>query len=169
MAVEGIQEKIPLGADNVLLRGMTLRNTEEAYGIVVFTGHDTKVMRNSADAVYKFSKLEKMMNNSIVVVLALQLFLAVIGAIFGCSWLAEYAHETGEDAGNSPWAPYLPDGRPPGVAAFFRLVGTWVLIMTNMVPISLMVSLEMVKYAQSYFMEQDQGMYDTEEGTEMKA
>ena len=41
--------------------------------------------------------------------------------------------------------------------------------MTNMVPISLMVSLEVVKYAQCYFMEQDVQMYDREEQTEMKA
>lgn len=67
------------------------------------------------------------------------------------------------------WAPYLPEGKPPGASDAVRLVGTWVLIMTNMVPISLMVSLELVKYAQSYFMEQDHAMYDTEGGTEMKA
>ena len=146
-----------------------LRNTEWVYGIVVFTGHDTKVMRNSAPAIYKFSKLEKMMNTSIVVVLSLQFALAALGAGFGCSYLGYYARGTEEDDADSPWAPYLPEGEPPGVSDWVRLVGTWVLIMTNMVPISLMVSLELVKYAQSYFMEQDQGMYDTEGGTEMKA
>ena len=41
---------------------MSLRNTEYVYGISVFTGHDTKVMKNSASAVYKFSSLEKLTN-----------------------------------------------------------------------------------------------------------
>jgi phospholipid-transporting ATPase len=38
------EDEIPLGADNIILRGSTLRNTEFVYGIVIFTGHDTKIM-----------------------------------------------------------------------------------------------------------------------------
>jgi magnesium-transporting ATPase (P-type) len=37
---------------------MSLRNTDYIYGIVVFTGHETKVMMNSADAKYKKSRLD---------------------------------------------------------------------------------------------------------------
>ncbi len=32
-----------LSNDNMLLRGMSLRNTEEIIGIVVYTGHETKI------------------------------------------------------------------------------------------------------------------------------
>lgn len=38
------QEKISLNNDFQILRGMSLRNTESIYGVVIFTGHDTKVM-----------------------------------------------------------------------------------------------------------------------------
>ena len=34
---------IPLSNDNVVLRGMSLRNTEMIIGIVVYTGHETKI------------------------------------------------------------------------------------------------------------------------------
>ena len=34
---------IPLSNDNVALRGMSLRNTEEVTGVVVYTGHDSKI------------------------------------------------------------------------------------------------------------------------------
>lgn len=37
---------------------MSLRNTDYIYGMVVFTGHETKVMMNSADAKYKKSRLD---------------------------------------------------------------------------------------------------------------
>jgi magnesium-transporting ATPase (P-type) len=37
-------KKISLGADNMILRGCKLRNTEFVIGIAVFTGHDTKIM-----------------------------------------------------------------------------------------------------------------------------
>ena len=34
---------VPLSNDNVALRGMSLRNTENVTGIVVYTGHESKI------------------------------------------------------------------------------------------------------------------------------
>jgi magnesium-transporting ATPase (P-type) len=63
--------RISLGADNMVLRGSSLRNTEYVYGIAVFTGHDTKVMQNSAQAKMKFSRLDLMTNRCIFVIMIL--------------------------------------------------------------------------------------------------
>ena len=41
-----------------------------------------------------------------------------------------------------------------------KMMGTWMLIMTNCVPISLLVSLEIVKLWQGTFMSYDVLMYD---------
>ena len=49
------------------------------------------------------------------------------------------------------------------------MFGTWFLIFTNMVPISLIVSLEIVKFNQAIFMSYDVNMFDEENGIEMKA
>jgi phospholipid-transporting ATPase len=38
---------IPLDPNQLLLRGAQLRNTEWIYGLVIFTGHETKLMRNA--------------------------------------------------------------------------------------------------------------------------
>lgn len=51
-------KEIALEADNLCLRGSSLRNTEWIVGIAIFTGHDTKVMMNSAKSKPKFSKIE---------------------------------------------------------------------------------------------------------------
>ena len=40
--------------------------------------------------------------------------------------------------------------------------GTWILICTNFVPISLLVTLEMVKFFQGIFMQMDVSMYDSD-------
>ncbi len=36
---------VPLDRENVLLRGCVVRNTESVAGVVVYTGHETKVSR----------------------------------------------------------------------------------------------------------------------------
>lgn len=38
-----MSEQQPLSNDNVLLRGMSLRNTEFITGVALYTGNDTKI------------------------------------------------------------------------------------------------------------------------------
>ncbi len=52
-------EMIALDPEQLLLRGSSLRNTEFVYGVVVFTGHQTKIMMNSVSARPKRSQVEK--------------------------------------------------------------------------------------------------------------
>jgi magnesium-transporting ATPase (P-type) len=50
------QPAAALGPDQLLLRGAMLRNTSWIFGIVIYTGHDTKLMRNSTSAPLKVNK-----------------------------------------------------------------------------------------------------------------
>ena len=62
---------------------MSVKNTEYVIGVVVFSGHETKVMKNSEEAKFKFSKLDVVTNNTIKLVLTTQIVLAMIGGIAG--------------------------------------------------------------------------------------
>ena len=59
---DGNKKQVPLCNDNVALRGMSLRNTEYVVGVVVYTGHDSKIQMNSAGAVYKTSHVSRTTN-----------------------------------------------------------------------------------------------------------
>lgn len=74
---------ISLSADHLVLRGSRIRNTDFIFGVTIYQGHDTKIMQNSAQAKYKFSKLELRMNTTIIVTFCVQIVLALIGAITG--------------------------------------------------------------------------------------
>ena len=40
-----INRQISLKADHILLRGSQLRNTKWVYGLALYTGHETKLMK----------------------------------------------------------------------------------------------------------------------------
>lgn len=50
---------IPLSMDNMVLRGTRLKNTDYIYGIVVYTGKDTRLGRNLQKSDAKMSTLER--------------------------------------------------------------------------------------------------------------
>ena len=77
---------VPLGPDQMLLRGSSMRNTDFAYGLVVFTGHETKIMKNSVKSRAKFSKLELSTNNYIFMIVLLQFIISITGATFNTIW-----------------------------------------------------------------------------------
>ena len=81
--------RVSLGIDNLLLRGSKLKNTDCVYGITIYQGHDTKMMQNNTKAKYKFSKLEMLLNKSIMIILGLQIFFATIGSILGTAWTTD--------------------------------------------------------------------------------
>lgn len=53
---------VSLNAKNLVLRGARLKNCKWIYGLVVYTGQDTKIMKNSDEARTKSSKVERDMN-----------------------------------------------------------------------------------------------------------
>jgi magnesium-transporting ATPase (P-type) len=81
---------IPLSVDQILLRGSSLRNTDYIYGVVVFTGHETKIMKNSVKSRSKFSKLERSTNTYIIIIIFFQIIVSLIAAFANTIWEIVY-------------------------------------------------------------------------------
>jgi phospholipid-transporting ATPase len=151
---------ISVDNENLLLRGMKLKNTPSVIGVVVYTGRETKVQMNNAKASFKMSRLLVMTNFHIVFIFISQLIISSIASAVGTTWTinnqtnAWYLGLNDNDstlAWHTKW-PLL----------WLLNTGTWILIFTNFVPISLMVTLEIVKLGQAKFMEWESAMIDTE-------
>jgi phospholipid-transporting ATPase len=68
---------------------------------------------------------------------------------------------------NVVWSKKSPNylGMPPNqspVSLFFQVFGTWILLFTNMIPISLLVTIEIVHFAQAIFIGFDAEIYSIE-------
>lgn len=72
--------------NNFILRGCSLKQTCYIYGVVVYIGHNSKIMKNSPSARSKSSKLESIMNLQIITVFLIQFFLSILGAILFFVW-----------------------------------------------------------------------------------
>lgn len=136
-------QRFPLDAKNLLLRGCRLRNTEYTYGVVVYSGKQCKLMLNQQNQRAKFSHVEKKLNTYILSIFCFLLVLCFIWAI--CASAVQ---------DNSVW--YL-TGLPTNRALIFIThLGTFFLLLYNMIPISLIISLELTRFWQKLFMEWDQ-------------
>jgi phospholipid-transporting ATPase len=150
----------PIDENNIILRGSTLKNTPWIYGLVINTGHDTKIMLSIADTPHKQSYLDKTVNFLVAMMLMLMLGLCSLGATLiltvensvqnGAWYLDEF------DTASTDYSHWL-------LTSLYYFT-----MMSAFVPISLFVSMVLLRAFQSYFMVLDLGMYDEETDTRMK-
>ncbi|GMH13264.1 hypothetical protein Nepgr_015105 [Nepenthes gracilis] len=162
MEIDG--KKMPLGPTNVILRGCELKNTEWAIGVVVYAGRETKAMLNSSGAPSKRSRLETQMNREIILLsLFLVVLCTIVSTLFGI-WLARHKDELNtlpyyrkKTFAGGKEEDYNYYGLAPEI--FFTFLMS-VIVFQIMIPISLYISMELVRVGQSYFMVRDDDMYD---------
>ncbi|XP_048032396.1 probable phospholipid-transporting ATPase IA isoform X7 [Megalobrama amblycephala] len=138
---------VPLGPDQILLRGAQLRNTQWVHGIVVYTGHDTKLMQNSTRPPLKLSNVERITNFQILVLFGCLLAISLVCSIGQTIWKYQY--------GNDAWYMDLNYG---GAANFGLNFLTFIILFNNLIPISLLVTLEVIKFVQAFFINWDTDM-----------
>ncbi|XP_076877502.1 phospholipid-transporting ATPase IA isoform X1 [Brachyhypopomus gauderio] len=138
---------VPLGPDQILLRGAQLRNTQWVHGIVVYTGHDTKLMQNSTRPPLKLSNVERITNFQILVLFGCLLAISLVCSVGQTIW----KYQCGDDA----WYMDLNYG---GAANFGLNFLTFIILFNNLIPISLLVTLEVIKFTQAFFINWDTDM-----------
>uniref|UniRef100_A0A8C1F4X3 Phospholipid-transporting ATPase n=1 Tax=Cyprinus carpio carpio TaxID=630221 RepID=A0A8C1F4X3_CYPCA len=132
---------------SILLRGAQLRNTQWVHGIVVYTGHDTKLMQNSTSPPLKLSNVERITNFQILVLFGCLLAISLVCSIGQTIWKYQY--------GNDAWYMDLNYG---GAANFGLNFLTFIILFNNLIPISLLVTLEVIKFVQAFFINWDTDM-----------
>ena len=137
---------------NFVLRGMILRQTSYIIGSAIYIGHNTKCMINSPKMKNKKSKLEKKMNMLIFFIFCFQIFLSLICSILNLFQNHEKVAfikifiDIYDDSYN------LDDYK---LLRFIKIMGTWIIIMTNFVPISLLTTFVFSKLCYGYFISKD--------------
>ncbi|KAJ4971563.1 hypothetical protein NE237_004662 [Protea cynaroides] len=163
MEIDG--KRVSLGPSNIVLRGCEIKNTTWMIGVAVYTGSESKVMLNSSGAPSKRSRLEIHMNREILFLSAFLVSMCTIVSICAGVWLHRHRDEL-------DYIPYFrklkfyANGTEKshnwsglGWQIFFTFLMS-VIVFQIMIPISLYISMELVRLGQAYFMIRDRRMYD---------
>uniref|UniRef100_A0A8C8S1E2 Phospholipid-transporting ATPase n=1 Tax=Pelusios castaneus TaxID=367368 RepID=A0A8C8S1E2_9SAUR len=145
-------KKDGLYKENLLLRGCTVRNTEEVTGIVIYAGHETKALLNNNGPRYKRSKLERQMNIDVLWCVLILIAMCLFSAIESHAVLYKFKNM------------YLPSLQS-GTYFLLYIKIFWFFVL---IPISLYVSIEIVKVCQVFFIHQDKDLYDEETDSQLQ-
>ncbi|XP_078280271.1 phospholipid-transporting ATPase IC [Rhinoraja longicauda] len=146
--------------EKILLRGCRIRNAEKCYGVVIFAGVDTKIMRNSGRYTLKKTTIELIMNRVVTLVLLLLVVMSIglaIGAVIWDAKLGVDMHYLGTKSKiNLGYEGFL---------AFW----SYIILLNSILPMSLYVTFELLHVAQSFFIKWDLEMYCEESDTPANA
>lgn len=137
-----------LSEKQFLLRGSRLMNTRWVALLVVYTGHDTKIMKNVRDAHHKLSHVELLTNKAIVVVFVLEVVLCAVAAVVHHVWFPPERRST---------MAYLLEADPV-LSGPVLLFLSYVVLMNTLIPISLVVTVEIIKGVHAKFIAWDDCM-----------
>ncbi|PVV02843.1 hypothetical protein BB560_002693, partial [Smittium megazygosporum] len=137
--------------NNMLLRGMVVRNTDWAIGIVIYTGVQTKVILNSGDPPFKRSRLEIMMNQEVIFNFIVLFILCLGAAIAGGIMYSRYDRHRGDML-------FVDGSINPSIFGIRLYISTLILLQ-NVIPISLYVTVEFIKIMHAYFIFNDAQMF----------
>ena len=162
MHLNGKNNEFPLDGKNLLLKGAKLRNTEWIVGIILYTGHNCKIMKNARDPILKMSSVEKLLNKLLIGIFICQAILATISSVLHYVYFNKskaiiiQSKTISEEEQNNSYIEYLPFNLViDSVLSFF----TYLLLLNTMIPVSLVVTLELIKIIQGVFISMDAKSY----------
>ncbi|XP_005107403.2 phospholipid-transporting ATPase ID [Aplysia californica] len=153
--------------EKILLRGCILRNTQWCYGLVVFAGRDTKLMMNSGKTKFKRTNIDRLMNLLILGIFAFLLTMCLICTVACGIWETMTGHDFQVYL---PWESFVSEDKEKGATTIAVLVFlSYIIILNTVVPISLYVSVEIIRLAHSLWINWDVKMYYEKSDTPAKA
>ena len=151
ISIDSLNLSFSSNIKNLLLKGSVLRNTEYIYGLVVYCGHNTKIMMNAKKPRSKMSNVVKLMNTLLI---SIFLFLILMSAFFSLGNLVfNYEYE-------SYITIYVSINSIISIKTFIIQFLVFVVAYSHLIPISMYVAMEIVKIMQSWFIFYDEFIYD---------
>jgi phospholipid-transporting ATPase len=147
LKLNNMSDEIPLDINNLLLRGCSLKNTDWILGVVIFVGLETKIMMNRQIPHHKRSKVERKLNKYLIFVFSLLFLITIMCSIISVAYSSSYPDSIEYFSGQD------------NKLSILNFI-TFLILYNSFVPISLYITMDLVKIIQSKFIQWDLRMYD---------
>ncbi|KFP41603.1 putative phospholipid-transporting ATPase IK, partial [Chlamydotis macqueenii] len=144
-------ETYPLDSERILLRGCKLRNTDVCYGLVIYAGFDSKIMRNCGKIKQKKTKLDRMMDRLVIIMFLVLLVTSLCLAIASAFWARMFQEK-------HSYLSALYKHTTPAQQAFFNFWG-FMILLSIIIPMSMYITFEFIYLVNSCFINWDLEMY----------
>ena len=144
-----INQDIYVSTNEFLLKGSVLKNTNWIIGIVAYTGMNNKIILNSKKPRLKMSKVEKSLNYYLLFIFIFLMICCVISSIY---------HHFFYLKNKKFYDNFIFINNSANTESFI-IFFTYFLLLNTMIPISLIVSLEIIKMIQGIYMNWDILLY----------
>ncbi len=138
------------------------------YGIVLYTGQDTKLMQNIKHSLPKLSYIEIQLSTMIYYIILIMLGLSAISTGLGINFKENNKINNGVEAAYYIY-PKLSDNKfvlSKYVQEVFQIFAAFYINYTSFLPLSLMIVIEVIKPIQVIFINSDEEMKVEKEGEE---
>ncbi|XP_019062342.1 phospholipid-transporting ATPase FetA isoform X2 [Fukomys damarensis] len=155
-------QKYLLDHDKLLLRGCIIRNTDWCCGLVIYTGPDTKLMKNSGKSTFKRTHMDHLVNVLVLwifLLLGIMCFVIAVGHGIWQSKIGYYFQIF------LPWENYVSSS----VVSATLIYWSYFIILNTMVPISLYISVEIIRLGNSFYINWDRKMFYAPKNTPAQA
>ncbi|NXW58006.1 AT8B3 ATPase, partial [Eurystomus gularis] len=144
-------ETYSLDSERILLRGCKLRNTNVCYGLVIYAGFDSKIMRNCGKIKRKKTKLDRMMDRLVIIIFLVLLVTSLCLAIASGFWAKMFQEK-------HSYLSALYKHTTPAQQAFFNFWG-FMILLSIIIPMSMYITFEFIYLVNSFFINWDLEMY----------
>ena len=146
-------QKIYFDSKNILLKGSRLKSVDYAFGIAIYTGKDTKLMKNINRTKLKQSDIDRLLLYIIIFLIGLSILVTIVSSVIGVVNRNKGLPDYDDNDMNEAYIFYYRKGSSKENALeVIRIIAGHFHILT-VIPISIMIVNAVIKVFQSAFLE----------------
>ena len=153
---------------NVLLRGSRLKNVDYVYGIVIYNGHDTKLMQNIEHSSTKLSTIDVKLNYIILIIFIAYILMICISTLIGINLRSDNLPDYQKGEIKAEYLLYYDQKDPKHGLEITRILSNNFLIYNTLIPVSIFVTFIICKIIQTIYLQQFSPEYRKDKNDNIK-
>ena len=154
---------------NTLLRGVRLKKADYVYGVVLYSGKDTKIMKNINNYSLKTSNIDRGLNNVVLFVFMIYLIICLLFLIFGSIFRMKNLPDYDKNELKGEYIFYYrKEEKQKNFLEILRILAGNLVIYSYFIPISFTITNTLIRILQTVYLQFYSPEYREKTGEQIK-